>query len=406
MRRLHFLLAVFLMGMLCFDLVGQERQSSNVRLTALPQNTDIAGTTVLSRDGNLLIARDKQGLAFFDTVGKRRGHVQGDFLKIAVAPISKTQAAGCVAALEKQENFKERGDTALLLHIFNSDGTPRARLLLPYGFDEPLPQFCFDLDGTHLLLANPATATLTFLSSRGEVLQRVDIFKDAPFSLERPMFLTAGESTFVVLSQFEASTPVSQRAPTVSYFSSDGAEKWRRSLPPATAAGAVISADGRRLAACRYSVNESNVEASTTIFDQTGNQLGEVPVLFRHARFTTNAEKLVLASRERIMLVDSGNGKVLVDKKVSTDGEIISTLTVDEKQNVVALVGRSQYANGGFQLVSAALLGINANGDEIFRHPVQTGLRAPTLAYNESRHELVLAADGILQRFRIEVIAQ
>jgi hypothetical protein len=352
-----------------------------------------------------MVVQRADGLALFDDAAKPITNVPGNFLKTAIAPFVDSRAAKqmAAAAIQKQAPSKEPAENGLALQIFQIDGALIASHFLPHGFDAPLPQFCFDARGAHLLLARPETAMLTFFSPQGEILHHTQLFQNAPFSLERPLFLAASRDGFVALTQFEASTPDSMRAPMLFYFSNDGKEKWRRELSPGTSGGAVVSGDGRRIAVCRYDVRDDVVESETTIFGEAGQFLAGAPVMFRHAHFTTTGKNLALATHDELLFMDSANGHLMMQMRLTAENEHIAAMSMDEQDNVILLAGRSEFASGDFELVDARLFGVDSKGMEIFRQDLAETLRGtPVLVVNAQRREILLAADGFLHRFRID----
>jgi hypothetical protein len=337
-----------------------------------------------------------------DYEGKETAELRGPFLKHWVSP-----NGNAIAVLEKAASARDGNDESLLiLRWFVRNGRQMGAYNFLQHSDDPLPQVSFNATGTHLVIAQPAIARLTFLSSDGQTLRELFVFSKAPYSHERSFFMAASAEAFVVLSQSMPSTSAEAVAPICICFTASGEEQWRRELAAGTAGGLAISDDGELIVASRYLVevanNDSRVESTTSLLQRDGKLLASVDGLFRKAVFAQDNSRLLLMDRRQLRALAIPSGKVLWQTNLSRRAEMFVGIAANAEQGkVFALVGSSVFKENRFVFENVRLLGFDNKGQQQFKMPMKTALSSPVLMVSEEGQRLTLAAEGLLQNFTL-----
>lgn len=387
---------VFFLATLLAGVEAQAQTASRVRM--MPPLRQPGKLPILDRAGERLAWRSPTSLQWLDQNGKRSAEINGTFLK-HVASFDGT----AIAVLEKINSPKDDEELrTLAVRWLNRDGRQLCSYRLSQHEDDPLPQLIFNAAGSHLLMANPATARLLLLKANGQVLQDVAMFGEALFLNERPLFLAAANDAFVVLSQPTASTADKIVAPVLICFSTSGEEQWRRELAAGTAGNLAISDDGNWIAAGRYIANATGVESTIEIFQRNGELQRNVNGQFRRAVFANDGRRLLVMDRRQLRMLSLPPGELLWEINLSSRSEMFADIAADvELTQVFALVGASVFQDNRFVFEQARILGFNENGQQQVEMPIKTVLSLPKLAMANNGQRLTLAAEGFWQDFTI-----
>jgi hypothetical protein len=376
-------------------------QSKSVwRLKSAPAVVKSNAQPLLARTSECVAWRSASGLTLFDHEGKETAEISGTFLKHWVNP-----DGSAVAVLERSANAKDGNDkSSLILRWFDRSGRQMGAYNFSQHPDDPLPQISFNATGSHLVIAQPAIAKLIFLNNDGQTLRETLIFPDAQHSLERPFFIAASAQAFAVLSQPAPSTSAEAVAPICMRFSTSGEEQWRRELTAGTAGGLAISDDGELIVASRYLVHVaesgSHIESTISLLQHDGKLLATIDGLFRKAVFAQNNSRLLLMDRRQLRALEIPSGKLLWQTSLSRRAEMFVDITANAEQDkVFALVGSSVFKENRFVFENARLLGFDNKGRQQVEQSMKSTLSSPALIISEDGQRLMLAAEGLLQKF-------
>ncbi|MDZ7344088.1 MAG: PQQ-like beta-propeller repeat protein, partial [candidate division KSB1 bacterium] len=383
------------------------QSESAFRLQPAAKATAIASVPMIDRSGVWVGWQSPSHLGLVDHEGKDPIAIEAAALKYAV-----NSDGSALAVLEKSAKGGEENEaTTLLLRCFDRDGQELGRYQFLQHDDDPLPHLQFNADRSHLALAQPALARLIFLQRDGQVLREKALFENAAQSLERPLFLAGHGEGFVVLSQPIPSTSSEAVAPVLIRFSAAGEEFWRRELPAGTPGGLAASEDGRWIVVSRYAVITANhaaekggppVESTISIYDRNGELHATLEGLFRQAIFSRDGASLLLMDRRQLRRIDLPNGELQWQFNLSQRTEMFASVAANATlERAVALVGTSVFKINRFVFDDARLVGFDHHGQAQFETAIEKALVSPALAFSQDGQQLMLAAEGLLQRFTI-----
>jgi hypothetical protein len=374
------------------------QSSSQFRLEASAPLSRSHGIPLLDQVGSCLGWLETSQSTLLDAQGRVLAKSDGKILKHAIS-----SDGSAFAVLEKTASSKDRmNESFFTIRCFNRNGQRIGLYNFSQHRDDPLPQIIFNAAGSHLLVAYPAAARLIFLHPNGQVLHELPLFREAPYSNERPLFIAASMDTFAVLSQKTPSTNAITVAPTLIYFSVKGEEQWRRELPVGTAGGLAISDDGAWMAAGRYAVTGPRVESTISIFNFRGALQFITEGLFRRAVFAKNGSRLLLMDRRQLRAIGILQGELLWQVNLSRRTEMfvdIAAAATDDK--TFALVAENVFKDNRFIFEKARLLGFDAKGQQQHEISLTVPLISPILKYSDNGNRLTLAAEGFLQNFTV-----
>lgn len=326
--------------------------------------------------------------------------LSGSFLKHEISANGRA-----LLALEKSS---EKNETpSLRLRWFDEQGAQRGAHALAWHEDDPLPHIILNEPGTHALVFEPATARAQFMEEPAQALREKFLFANAPHTNERPVFLAASANHFYALTQFAPSTSAQTHAPMLVCFSLTGEEQWRRELPYATAGHLAISPSGNWLAANAYEVRESRVNSSTALFDANGKPQATFSGNVRAVSFSTEETALLALDRRALRAIEINSGKILWQTQLQSRTEMFVALAaVQGSASCVALAGESAFAQNRFVFKKAKLLVYDKNGERQFAHAINEPLVKPRLVVAADQQQVLLAAEGWLQRYRLITTTQ
>jgi len=136
---------------------GAQSQSAWRLETALPV-VKSARLPLLDRTGECVAWRSASGFTLLDHEGKDAAEISGTFLKHWIS-----SNGNAIAVLEKAAGAKDGDDESfLILRWFDRSGRQMGSYNFSQHSDDPLPQISFNATGSHLVIAQPATARLVF----------------------------------------------------------------------------------------------------------------------------------------------------------------------------------------------------------------------------------------------------
>jgi hypothetical protein len=368
-----------------------------------------SGLPILDHHGERVAMRTATGLVLLNRQGRTAAEITGKFLKYLSSPDGSS-----IAVMEKVTKEDREEEAALIIRWYDRQGRQYGSYNFLQHGDDPLPQFLFAANGSHLLMAKSATARLIFLNRAGQVLREHILFGEAPHALERPLFLAASNDVFVVLSQRAPSTTDKPVSPVLFCFSSSGEEQWRRELPLGTAGAVALFDEGQYIIASRYAVvrssqaaSESRVESTITLFDRKGEQRATIDGLFRQALFAKDGGRLLLMDRRQLRMISLPSGKLHWQINLSRKTEMLVDIAATaELDKIFALAGASVFKDNRFLFENNRLLGFNGQGKQQFATSVKQALSSPRVMISEDGQRLILAAEGLLQSFTISDLAK
>ncbi len=374
------------------------QSSPQFRLEASAPLSRYHGIPMLAQSGACLGWLEMSQSTLLDAQGRVLAKSDGKILKHAISA-----DGSAFAALEKTTSSKDRTNASFFtIRCFNRDDRQSGLYNFSQHRDDPLPQIAFNAAGTHLLVAYPATARLIFLNQPGRVLRELLLFREAPYSNERLLFIAASAEAFIILSQQVPAPNVKAVAPTLICFSNKGEEQWRRELPVGTAGGLAISDDGTWIAASRYAVTGARVESTISIFNFRGELQNKIDGLFRRAVFAKNGGGLLLMDRRQLRTVDFRRGKTLWQVSLARRTDMFIDVVADATHNkTFALAAENVFKDNRFIFEKARLLVFDEDGRQQSETLLPVPLIAPTLKISTAGNRLTLAAEGLLQNFTI-----
>ncbi|MDZ7266607.1 MAG: hypothetical protein ONB48_02965 [candidate division KSB1 bacterium] len=357
------------------------------------ESRQVAGTPLIDRAGETIAWRAGNSLLWQNQHGSNLLAQPGRFLKQALS------ANGEVLAV-----LQMTAPDTLVLRWFDQHGRAPGRHTLPRHEDDPLPQICLSREGTALLLAQPATAQVLFFSSADLLPGPRLLFDSVAYLNERPLFLAAAGESFLVLSQPEVSNEQRPGQPVLICFSLAGQERWRRELPAGTAGGLEVSRNGEWIIASHYHVDNATgaVTSAMVLFDREGAQQAATAGLFRQARFSDNGERLFVMDRRQVRLLKLPGLDTVWQSSLTSRNEMFVDIAMDPagRDHFFALAAVSTFKHDRFVFEHGRLIKF------IGGHP-RTSVRLseelvnPTLAFSTSSQRLLLAADGLVQRYTV-----
>jgi len=375
------------------------QSSPQFRLEASAPLSRSHSIPMLDQTGSCLGWFETPRSTLLDAKGRVLAKSDGKILKHAIS-----SDGSAFAVLEKTTSSKDQiNESFFTIRCFNRGGQPSGLYNFSQHRDVPLPQIVFNAAGSPLLVAYPATARLIFLNQNGQVLRELPLFREAPYSNERPLFIAASADAFIVLSQKIPSTNAIAVAPTMIYFSNNkGEEQWRRELSVGTAGGLAISEDGAWIAAGRYVVTGERVESTISIFNSRGELQTQTAGLFRRAIFAKNGNRLLLMDRRLLRAIDFRRGAALWQVNLTRPAEMFIDMAADsECDKIFALAGASAFKDKRFQWAQPRLRGFDNKGRQQFEEVLSNSLISPLLKISNDGHRLTLAAEGFLQNFSV-----
>ncbi len=373
--------------------LAQGQTNSALRLQH--ESRQVAGTPVIDPAGETVAWRAASSVTWQNQHGSSLLTQSGRFLKHALSANGEALAVLGMAAPD-----------TLVLTWFDQHGLALGRYTVQRHEDDPLPQICLRMGkpGAALLIAQPATAHVTFLAGNGAAPRVLPLFEEAAYANERPLFVAAGGQSFVVLSQREVASEQRPGQPVLICFSLDGRERWRRELPAGTAGGLEVSRSGDWIIAGRYQVQSATgaVESAMVLFDHEGVQQATTDGLFRRALFSENGERLFVMDRRQVRLLKLPGLSTVWQSSLTGRQEMFVDIAMDPagRDHFFALAAVSTFKNDRFVFERGRLIKFTAGRQQTSLR-LSSDLVNPALAFSAAGQRLLLAADGLVQRYTV-----
>jgi hypothetical protein len=249
--------------------------------------------------------------------------------------------------------------------ICNYQGEVQYTIPLTLHYDDPIPSIAVADDGRSILFEG-STGTVTVFTSKGELQRKIDLFENDVAALEKPIAgaVSTNAGKFVITAQkrpltFEKKTnEYLSGEPWIFCFSFDGMELWKKPLGLITTSRVEISHNGKYVAVSYYSPSyQSDPTLRTTIFDEKGFGVMEVPHIFEKLEFSTNENDIVFINRDHLISINLTD-KIYKKIKITSQeqGTIITSLKVNDISNrAIVLTAKPVFQNNRFEFVEPVL---------------------------------------------------
>jgi|GEM_PF-4521264 hypothetical protein len=201
-------------------------------------------------------------------------------------------------------------------------------ILREYGYDDPIPAILFLGKDLGLVLADPAVAKLFFYSPAGTLAKSETLLPEVSYDLERKVLLAADTSGQVIAVLFnrQGAMPVDvsagkEEAATtfLHVYSRDGTLLWRRQVDRPDPKALIVSPSGRFLAVSALGVMaEGRVFPQALLFGRNGQVRFKGDFGFQLAAFAQGENRVFLADRSMVRLVDVTKGRLVWEKGLET----------------------------------------------------------------------------------------
>ncbi len=280
-------------------------------------------------------------------------------------------ASGKFVGLLRLEGSLERPTSVAtqVFQVYDQNGTRLYEIRQPVRYDDPFGQFYLsNLDG-RCVVADPGRGVVQFYDRKGKLLRKVDLFADDSYDLERTLvaaFSEDGRRVALATMKRAPAPPVDGRPamrgePHLFIFAPDGTELHRLPLPGDVVQELAIAPDASSAAVATYGMDLS--DSRTTLFDAQGRKIGSVDLLFRHAAYSADGTKLLLAENHRMVLLSSRTAKVQWDWSMeSMEGTVVAIGLSPSATMAAALLARTEFQAGEFLMSGAQLTLLDGAG--------------------------------------------
>jgi hypothetical protein len=249
--------------------------------------------------------------------------------------------------------------------ICNYQGEEQYTIPLKLHYDDPVPAIVIADDGRSILFEG-STGTVTVFTSQGEVLQKIDLFEDDVDALEKPIdgAVSTIAGKFVITAQkrpmtfHEKNDKYVSGEPWIFCFSFDGMELWKKPLGLITTSRVEISHKGKYVAVSYYSPShQSDPTLRTTIFDEKGFSVMDIPHNFEKLDFSKDENSIYLCNRDQLFSINPTNKNYKkIKMAIHEERTIIAGLRVNKvKDGLIVLTAKSVFQNNRFEFVEPVL---------------------------------------------------
>lgn len=270
--------------------------------------------------------------------------------------------------------FSESGknNQKLRIEIYSANREKLYELERIHYYDDSFPLTAIsDLDGS-LIIGQNTTGELWFYDPNGSLLNKVQLFSDAEYDLERMLYADISKDGTVVAiaAGKRGASPAGSNAPNPSaephlfLFSIKGEKFWENPLPDFNTSATVISDKGQYIAVSSYTIDMGgNITKNAIIFDNTGKEIGHVNILFKQARFSPDSKSLILADNNVATVFDLTADSISWSHRISKKEGMIAAVDISNKGEIAALlVAKNEYKEGGFIFTNPQIKILDSNG--------------------------------------------
>jgi hypothetical protein len=264
-----------------------------------------------------------------------------------------------------------KNNQKLQIEIYSASREKLYELERIHYYDDSFPLIAIsDLDGS-VIIGQNTTSEIWFYNSNGSLVRKVQLFDDAEYDLERILQIDLSKNgTAAIVAGKRGASPTGSNAPNPSaephllLFSKDGVELLRKSLPDFNSIATVISDNGQYIAVNSYTVAlDGNITKRTIIFDNTGREIGEVNLLFKQARFSSDSKSLILADNNVATVYDLATENISWSYHISKEEGMIAAVDISNKGEIAALlVAKSEFKDKSFIFTDPQIKILDSNG--------------------------------------------
>jgi len=286
------------------------------------------------------------------------------------------QFAAFVQRKGKIVNYEEYQERKFFtLRITDFSGREIFTIDIDLHYDDPIPGLILSNQGKVILL-DGAAGEVKIFENDNDPINVVDLFDDDEFNYEKPIHCAINDSgdRFAVIAQKRPASYDEETFEAISgdpylfYFDESGEEIWRIPIDSPTVSRVAISPSGKFIVVAHYSPGmKGDPILHTTIFNEAGKKIVDLPLLFRLARFSSDEDQLFVIDKKRMGIVE-------IDKKIyqivnlieKASNRMIIDLKNDAKKNPLIVTARSVFQNGRFEYAEPELVKMTQSGVAIW----------------------------------------
>lgn len=261
----------------------------------------------------------------------------------------------------------------LRIEVYTANREKRYEIQRDYYYDDPLPFAAIsDPDGS-LIIGQKATGEIQFYNPNGSLIREIRLFDDTEYDPERTLHIDLSKdgSSAAMAAGKRGASPAGSNAPNPSaepylfLFSLKGEELWRKPLPDFNSSAAAISDDGQYIAANSYTVAiDGSTTKRTIIFDNTGNEIGQVDILFKQAGFSSDSKFLILADNTTATAFNLATGNISWSYTISNSEAMITAANISNNGEIaILLVAETEFRESTFIYINPQLEILNNSGN-------------------------------------------
>lgn len=242
----------------------------------------------------------------------------------------------------------------LRLQVLHHEGTLRYEHILPRTHDAPRPVLAVNDRTGAIAYGHPARSEVVLLDGDGREVVRVQLFEDAPYTLERTLLLSFSPDGqyLAVAAMREAARPGAALAENVRVwlYRADGTLRWQRTLPAPSLHALAVSPEAAWVAVATLDAYaDGGMVRRTHFFAGDSTPQGTLPVLFAQASFTEDRRQVWLATSRRVVGYDLAAHHTLFTETVKPPASRVLDVVVHPggTQGIV-LQGTPRFEDGQF----------------------------------------------------------
>lgn len=316
-----------------------------------------------------IIAIENNRITWLNDSEANQFNLPADALKVI---FSKTGNYFGIVRLNRVSEGSKK-DQKITMEIYTDSKEKLYELQRDYYYDDSLPFIAIsDLDGS-LIIGQNATGEIWFYDPNGALIRKIQLFSDAEYDLERilQIDLSKDGTTAAIVAGKRGTSPSDSNAPNPSaephlfLFSLKGQELLRKPLPHFNTSAASISDNSQFIAAGSYTVEmNGNIIKRTIIFDSTGEEIGQVDMLFKMARFSSDSKFLILADNDNAKVFDLVFGDILWGYSIPENEGMITAVAISNDGEIAALlVAENEFRESTFIFTNPRLKILDSNGN-------------------------------------------
>lgn len=317
-----------------------------------------------------------------------------------------------VLTLAKEPEDTNR-DKMFQVEIYSANKEKLYTLERKQYYDDSIPSVTIsNLDGS-VIIAQNTTGKIWFYDKNGILINDTVLFPDVTYDLERILHVDLSEdgSRLAVVAGRRGSSPSGSEALKPSaeahlfLFTPKGDELWRMTLPEFNTLMVAISGNGQYIAANSYTIGmRGNIKKRTTICDGNGNEIKQLELLFKYARFSPDSKFLLLAENTVAKVLELSTGKVSWSLNISRRQGMITAGSISNEGEVAALlVAKNEFKDGAFIFTNPGLKIFGRSG-ELYQDLEITGhvFRKPALQLSPNSEEIFVGFEKSYQIYHIK----